>query len=306
MWRFWDGAHPAMRIVVISLVLLLAAACGSTNQSSGVPSATEPTHTGWQLVAIGDSIAQKSCAGCVDFVDRYAQAISKASGVAVHVDNRSATHLSNLPAVQASALRDQLLTDESLRTAIASADIVIVNVGFNDTPWNRLDNPCGAANHEATVVQWNLITDECIARVTNEYRQTLDEIFGLVDQLRGCWMPPGEPTTCTQRGHRDTALRLATVYNDWIGSSGAPADATEPSAKADRAMADAQCWVVESHGGMCVDALTLLNGPSGSSDAAAYLDSGHTHLSDAGAQRIADALAALGVAPLTPPQPASS
>lgn len=303
MWRSRDGRSVTGRLVAVSMVMLLTAACGSTNQSSGTPSASASGRAAWQLVAIGDSIAQKDCGQCVDFVDLYAQAISKASGVAVHVDNRSAIHLSNLPAVEASSLRNLLLTDASLRRAISGADIVVVNVGFNDTPWNRLDNPCGAANHEATEVRWDLITDACIAQVTNEYRQTLDEIFSLVDELRGCWMPPGEPTTCTQRGHRDTALRLATVYGDWIGSPGAPAEATEPSARADRAMADAQCWVVESHGGRCVDALTLLNGPSGTSDAAPYLASDHTHLSDAGALRVADALAALGVAPLIPPQP---
>jgi lysophospholipase L1-like esterase len=220
--------------------------------------------------------------------------------VAVRVDNRTAIRLSNVPAVQTTALRDQILTDASVRDAIAAADIVLVNVGFNDTPWNRLDNPCDAANLEVTVVQWDKITDECIARVTRETKQTLDEIFTLIDGLRGCWTPPGELTSCAQRGHGDTALRLVTVYNDWIGWSDAPPEATNPSAQADRAMADAQCWAVESHGGMCVDAFALLNGPSGTEDAARYLVPDHTHLNAAGAQRIADALAALGVAPLTP------
>ncbi len=153
-------------------------------------------------------------------------------------------------------------------------------------------------NHEATVVRWDLITDACIARVAGEYRQTLDQILTEVDQLRGCWTPPGESSTCAARGGRNTLLRIATVYDDWIGSSGAPAEATEPSARADQAFVDAACWVVESHGGSCLDVFHLLNGPAGTADAGPYLGPDHTHLNQAGSQRIADGLAGLGFAPL--------
>jgi hypothetical protein len=59
--------------------------------------------------------------------------------------------------------------------------------------------------------------------VVGEYKQTLDEIFTQIDELRGCWSPKGEPTTCFERGGKDTALRLATVYNDWIGYDDTPA-----------------------------------------------------------------------------------
>ena len=55
----------------------------------------------------------------------------------VEVDNRTAIQFSNVPAVQATQLLNNLLTDQSMRDAIAGADIVLVNVGFNDTPWNR-------------------------------------------------------------------------------------------------------------------------------------------------------------------------
>jgi hypothetical protein len=50
--------------------------------------------------------------------------------------------LSNLPPVQASHLLHRILTDDSLREAIAGADIVVVNVGHNDMPWSRWDDPC--------------------------------------------------------------------------------------------------------------------------------------------------------------------
>jgi hypothetical protein len=54
---------------------------------------------------------------------------------------------SNVPAVQATQLLNDILTDQSMRDAIAAADIVLVNVGFNDTPWNRLDTRAGLELH---------------------------------------------------------------------------------------------------------------------------------------------------------------
>ena len=112
-----------------------------------------------------------------------------------------------------------------------------------------VDNPCGASNYTATVIRWDEITPACTARVVGEYKQTLDEIFTQIDELRGCWTPKGEPTTCSERGGKDTALRLATVYNDWIGYDDTPTAALAPSELADEMFVDAQCWVVVMHGG---------------------------------------------------------
>jgi lysophospholipase L1-like esterase len=323
MWRSLHGRRGAAPITPFAASALLLAACGSNIPSvplsSSAASATQPESAaasasarpsasaeaapGWRLVAIGDSLARTTCGGCANFVDLYAKAITEETGVAVQVDNRSAIHLSKLPPIQVDVLRDQILTDPSLRAAIADADIIVVDVGFNDTPWNRYDNPCEASDTTATVVQWDKITAECIARVTHETKRTLDEIFTQIDNLRGCARPPDPnepPNFCSLAGGSDTVLRLVTVYNDWIGWVDAPPEATEPSALADRAIADAQCWVVEVHGGLCVDAYALLNGPSGTEDAGPYLAEDHTHLDLPGHQRIAEALAALGVDPLTP------
>ena len=46
----------------------------------------------WSLVAVGDSIPYNSpndCPGCIGFVDRYAEAITAATGHAVTVQNLS-------------------------------------------------------------------------------------------------------------------------------------------------------------------------------------------------------------------------
>ena len=36
----------------------------------------------------------------------------------------------------------RIRTSEPMRTAVAAADIVIVNIGHNDTPWSSLERPC--------------------------------------------------------------------------------------------------------------------------------------------------------------------
>jgi lysophospholipase L1-like esterase len=235
----------------------------------------------------------------MDFVDLYGQAISAAAGEPVVVDNRDAIEFSALPAVQATQLLNDILSDESLRSAIAGADIVLMNVGFNDTPWNRVDNPCDASNADATVVQWSKITADCISRVTHDYKQTLDEIVTQVDELRGCFIPPGQPRYfCTRFGGKTTVLRLVTVYDDWIGEPGTPAAALVPTEAGDASFVAGQCWIIEAHGGKCADIYHVFNGAKGTADAAPFLVDDHTHLSQLGHQRVAQALAKLGFDPL--------
>jgi lysophospholipase L1-like esterase len=305
-----SGLVRRARAIAILLALVLSACTSAQGQDAGRSSAAigpddasgasaPAAEPGWRLVAIGDSLAQATaCDGCRDFVQLYGQAITDATGVPVDVDERTAVQFSNLPAVEATQLLNDLLTDQSLRNAIADADIILINVGFNDTPWNRLDNPCGASNYTATVIRWNEVTPACTARVASEYKRTLDEIFTQIDELRGCWRPKGEPTTCGQRGGDDTVLRLTTVYNDWIGYDGTSKAALAPSELADEVFVDAQCWVVVMHGGQCADLFHLLNGPNGTRDAGPYLVDDHTHLNQRGHQRVADALITLGLSPL--------
>ena len=271
----------------------------SSTGIAGGPGPSPQAHL--HLVAIGDSLDQpSSCPGCVDYVDLYGRAVAAATGRPVDVDNRSAIELSALPAVQSSQLLDDLLTDQSLRAAVAAADVIVISVGFNDTPWGRIDNPCGASNLAATVVDWSLITPACIARVADEYAQTLNEIVTQIDELRGCFIPPGlPPTFCQQAGRRTTMIRLVTVYDDWIGEAGTPAAALGPTEAADRAFVAAQCWVVLEQGGQCADIYHALNGSAGTSDAAPFLVADHTHFNQAGHQRIADVLAKVGFDPLT-------
>lgn len=253
------------------------------------------------LVAIGDSLAhgQGQCASCTDYVDLYGQALSAATGVPVDVQNLAAIELSALPPVESTSLLNDILSDAALRRALAGADVVVISVGFNDTPWNRFDDPCDAANADLSVIHWNKITPACISRVAADYKQTLDEILTQIDQLRGCYTPAGQPVDfCRSIGKSSTLIRVVTVFNDWIGDSATPVAANEPTGATDRGFVAAQCFEMSVHGGRCADAYHVLNGPTGTSDAGPFLLDDHTHLNQAGHQAVANALAALGYAPL--------
>jgi lysophospholipase L1-like esterase len=161
--------------------------------------------------------------------------------------------------------------DDEMRDAVAQARVVVVSVGFNDTPWNLFTNPCGAADQSATKIDWSAVTPACIERAKDDYARALDEVFEQID------------------------VRLLTVHNDWVGFEGRTAADVRPSIDADIAFLDAGCWVVEMHGGACVDALRLFNGPNGERDAAPFLADDHTHYSQAGHRALSDALAKLGL-----------
>ena len=296
-------------LTTIAIVLILAACTSptqvqSTDQSMpkdpSVSSATPTPNAHWNLVALGDSTARaNACDGCIDYVDLYAKAISKAAGVPVLVDNRAAIEDSNGPALQATQLLFHLLTDESLRDALATADIVVVAVGFNDTPWNRLDDPCDAAPHYP-VVDWAKLSAACIRRVTGDYKQTLDEILTQIDELRGCGEMPGVPP-CSQRGSVDTLIRVVTVYNAAIGDPVDPGwdspSVIRPTKLGNDLFVKAECEVVRFHGGKCADLYHLLNGPDGTRSAGPYL-SDWAHLNQRGHRLVANVLIKLGLAPL--------
>jgi lysophospholipase L1-like esterase len=254
-----------------------------------------------RLVALGDSIPRaNNCTGCTDYVTLYARALAKAMHRPVDVDNRSAVELSNVPAVGAAELYAKLLTDPSLRKAVAQSDVVLVGIGFNDTPWNRLDDPCNAAPRYP-VVAWTKITPSCITRVTADFKQTLDEIMTQIDYLHGCGEMPGVPP-CSQRGAKDSLLRVTTVFNSTIGDTVDPSwsspAAVGPTVNANALFTSAACEVAHFHGGRCADLLHAFNGPTGRAPARRYLGGDYTHLNQRGHTLAATVLARLGYAPL--------
>jgi lysophospholipase L1-like esterase len=307
------AVSAAVVALAVSFIAITRATSPSSAASNAVPLrtavATGPRVTAQHavarlhLVALGDSTARpSSCPGCTDFVDLYARAVEKATGKHVEVDNRAAIELSNLPPIQATQVLAHLYTDDSLRRALTAADIILINVGFNDTPWARFDDPCEAAPG-FPIVRWHHISDQCIQRVTGEYKQTLDEILTEIDELRGCGAQPGVPP-CSQRGQKDTLLRVVTVYNTTIGDTVDPhwnsPQAARTSRRANDLMVRAQCEVTRFHGGRCADVYHAVTGPSGMRVPEPYLVSDQTHLNQKGHRLVARTLANLGYSPLMP------
>jgi lysophospholipase L1-like esterase len=262
-----------------------AASASSTAPSSPPPSSSAPlaatstppsAEDGLHLVALGDSISTTNeCPGCTAFPDRYAAIAQHATGESVDVTNLS------VPGAEVADLLKQVTEDQATRTALADADIVTLTVGLNDTPWNRLDDPCQAAGNYP-VIRWERITPKCTARVSGEFARSLDKVLSGIEKVRG----PGP-----------VVLRITTVYNAVIGDSvdpgwDAPA-AVAPSQLGNQSFARIQCEVVAKHGGKCAEMIPLLNGAHADQDAGPYL-ADHTHLNQQGHNLTARALADLG------------
>ena len=191
-----------------------------------------------------------------------------------------------VPNSEASDVLEQVKNDDATRSAVKDADLIVIDVGINDSPWNLLDDPCNAAPHYP-VIQWSKITDGCINRVAGEYKRSLDAILTEINELRA-----GKPT----------ALRLANVYNAVIGNRVDPSwnspDAVAPSISANDLFAQIQCDLVEQHRGKCIDVYGAFNGSDGSKPAKQLLASDYTHPSPEGHEIIGKLLVQSGTEPL--------
>jgi lysophospholipase L1-like esterase len=235
------------------------------------------------MVALGDSIALDGpeCDGCTSFVDLSAKRLSEQMGRKITAANHA------IPDGEASDVLSQVRDDEITRSDISGASVVVVELGINDSPWNRKDDPCHAAP-KYPKIQWSKITSACIDRVGSQYRKRLTGILDEIDSLRS-----GKPTV----------LRLVNVYNAVLGDKVDPswnsAAARKPSISANGQFAQIQCKAVQEHDGACIDAYHAFNGKDGAEPADAYLAADHTHPNAKGHTTIADLLVKAGTKPLT-------
>ena len=116
---------------IVILVSLLATAC-SESKSGGSPQDEEPRRApagqeavSWDYVALGDSLAVGVGAER-GYVDRYADHLRNDTGARVRVTNLGVNGQTS------SELLDALRGDESMRRAIAGAEVVTFNIGLND------------------------------------------------------------------------------------------------------------------------------------------------------------------------------
>ena len=251
---------------------------------SGCASASTPL-TPWSLVVVGDSIAITSsmtCPGCTGFVDRYADAILKATGHPVNVRNLSQ------PMLQVGTLLEKLKTDASRRDALANADIIIVSIAFNDTPWLRSDDPCDGPNGNKP--DWSKYTTTCAGEAAEIFRPKFESVYAQIVALR-----EGKPTI----------YRTINRYNDWIGWTSETGENNPPEAtNATRYVVDAWsamiCEAAQANDFTCVDIYHAFNGSDGLTPSGDLLGKDYTHPSDKGNEVIARVLTDLGFAPLVP------
>ena len=274
-------ARTTRRVLALALAfafafaasVLLSACAGSSTPRRDSPPAHER-----RLVAIGDSIpyGAQDCHFCTAFPELFGRAITSATRIPVRVDNR-AEHTG----ITSTDLRKEILTGRELRAAVAAADIVLVTIGHNDTPWNREDDPCdGRANGLRS--HWCDYRGTCLRDAARDYSRNLDRILGEIEKLR--------------RG-RSTVLRVTDDYNDVLGEPSAPRRAASASRRVLDVYSRSTCEVARRHHGRCIDTYHAFNGPRGSRDAGPLLSFDHTHPSAEGHKRIAELLAAAGFGP---------
>jgi lysophospholipase L1-like esterase len=205
--------HIGLLAGICGLVLLTGCSSGSDTASTDAtvePSAdTGATTTtveveGFDLVVIGDSLIDPTgvCNGCTGFAEQFAGHLEGALGgpVAVH-------------RVMAMTVPDAQSVVESYdfaRTLIAQADVVVVEVGYN----NAMPDPetgigCGGslgAQTATEIAAWLRSTEpECLASGVATYGALYDEIFASVRELRG-EQPTVYIATTTIDGNIDESL----------------------------------------------------------------------------------------------------
>jgi CubicO group peptidase (beta-lactamase class C family) len=250
---------------------------------------TGDTITPWSLVAVGDWLADTSpdnCHGCTGFVDRYAAAITQATGHPVEVQN-----LSQNLVLKTDALLEKLKTDVKRREALANADIIIVSVANFDNPVSGDDDPCHAFSGET--IDWTKVTPTCTAAAAENFRPKLESVFAEIVALRA-----GKPTI----------FRTINGYNDWLGTIDlatgleVPPEATNPLRDLFDAWSAMICKAAEANGFGCADTYHAFNGPDGLKPTGDLNTSKmNSHPSDKGNEVIAQVLADLGYAPLVAP-----
>ena len=244
---------------------------GAPGASAAPPSETPTVSGAADLVVtvIGDSIpyGREDCGGCPTFVTLLAERFAAATGMSA-----VAMNLSSHDNLTGARLVERLRDAPNYREPVADADVVVVSIGHNDTPWNATDDDCDA---DAAEFEWALYAGECVTALAARHGAELDEILIEIKSLRG-----GKPT----------AIRILADYNDVIGFDQAPREAVEPSIEVLDAFFTTTCDAAGRNDVTCIDVYHAFNGPDGRAAAGGLLATDYTHPSAAGHERIAELL----------------
>ncbi|HVL80708.1 MAG TPA: SGNH/GDSL hydrolase family protein [Actinomycetota bacterium] len=254
-----------MRRPVVCALLLLAAACVGVERPEPTPDARP---TAWTYVALGDSLAD---AGERGYVPAFAGMLEESLGTDVRLLNLGVSGWTTRDLLGA------LRSDDQLRDALRSADVVTFNIGGNDLL--RARAIFGTARCGGTA---------CLAEAVAGFRTNWDEILDEILLLR-------DP--------RDVMVRTLDIYNPYAaqqvrdGTFDTLAPFLEEANERIRTSA-------EVRGLRWARVHEAFNGPGGRSDPVAQgliADDG-LHPSDTGHRLIAERLMALGTRPLVAPR----
>jgi acyl-CoA thioesterase-1 len=270
------------RLLAIGVVGAMALLPASGPVSATGPGATTPVPRLWHLVALGDSIpfGGSYCGGCTPYPDLLATALARQSGHHVSVSDLG------VPGLTTAQLLTNVRTLAAVRSRIASADIVTITIGHNDTPWNSRHDSCDGADAwfgPYRNARFATYTGPCLTTEADALRARLRSILATVRSLRGT---------------RPTLIEVTTDWNQLIGKLGM----TSAGDAASRAVLDrfaaVTCSAAAAYGARCGDVYRAFNGSAGTRSAGAFLAADHDHASQRGHQVIADLLAKFGIAPL--------
>lgn len=281
-----EPSAPRIRSVILALLLVACSSGALPSQESTAPESTAPSEAaeGLLLVAIGDSIPYNDpmdCPGCTGFVDSYAEALTSEVGQPVTASNRS-----RHDGARTIDILEQLESDEALRDELATADVIVMSVGFNDQPpFEDAHEGCPPAVNEGTslpeAVQTAAETSQaCVDGAIPIIRGQLAEVFGHLRELAP-----------------DAEIATLTSYDSWRGWP--ELEAMDPTTVDALYAAETywfqqwtavQCEEAEAARATCIDVYHAFNGPDGTEPAGELLAADYTHPSQAGNDVIRDLL----------------
>lgn len=230
--------------IVIALGLVACGGEGSSsepNRDSAVETSAAASTESRPLtyVALGDSWSEGAHCNCQAFPKKYAEALSKALGRPVLLNNlagQAQPYFDTPTGGGSTGLRKALETDDAFRRAVAAGDIIVISTGPNDTPDPNDGRPAGATITYGTCAGKD--DTACVAKLDRTWHRDFDAILTEIEELRA-----GRPT----------AIRLVNTAN----ATGLPVfeDYFE-------ALTQAICNTAEKHDVVCVDVRPVLNGPN--------------------------------------------
>jgi hypothetical protein len=249
------------------------------------------------LVVLGDSTVRTDhCPNCRSFATQYADTLTRRSGRPVATIMRSRNDNAGVPEILS-----QVTGDSTLRHDIASADVVVMSVGYNNVVPDYDHPPPGGpftgCHEQAPNVGDYIIahilatTPACTRKAVGAWAKDYDQIFTTIMALRR-----SKPTT----------VIAMTVVDGNLDNPDVRAALTPTQLTAfERVLVDAHnqwnamlCARAAAHQAACADTYHAANGPNGDRAPTSFID-GNAFPSQAGNDLWASVLAQVDTSPVT-------